>query len=243
MRTLIIVPSVKRLSAPDWLFDMNRQYDVLYVDYEASGHYKDYFPKSHSDWVHPQFSTLNIQGQKWAIVKVLLNDHYDVLDTYDQIGFWDDDLEANCEDINYSLVMAEMVGAKMWQMALTQESDCYYSILRENPAASLYRTNFIEIMAPFYHVSLLPRLKMLLNMYDVSTGWGLDIVAPYLFDTKPVVIHSKAITHPKKENSAYDKDAAVAEQHECYKAYRKLAEQFILHPNPETLGQQVYNVF
>lgn len=234
MKTLIVVPTAKISAVPEWMHSFDRNYDVLHVNYS------DEVMQEHT--TNRSYMVVNYKGQKWSIIKQLLRDRIDLLSGYDYIGFWDDDLEASVEDVNNSIVVAAAMSAKMWQISLTQDSDCFYPVLRKNIAVRLYRTNFIEIMAPFYHRSLLMRMKEFFDMYDVSTGWGFDLVGSALFETYPLVIHSYSIRHPHREvKNTYDQIAAFDEQVVCLQKFHNLKQQYGL--NEPSHNIKVINAF
>lgn len=207
-KTLIVVPTAKGSATPEWMYAFDKGYDILHVDYT------DNPIPPHT--TNREYMVLNYKGQKWAIVKQLLNNHMDLLKQYQYIGFWDDDLEANHIEIARSIIIADACGAEMWQMSVTEDSDCSYEILKQRNDIVLATTSFIEIMAPFFHHALLEDMRDLFNQYEVSTGWGFDIIAPYILRTDPLVIHSYAFRHPfRKNGSLYNKTAAVEESRVC----------------------------
>lgn len=227
--TLIVVPIGNPANVDRWVYDVDRNYDILHVNYNADQH----LSSEGND--NRFYRTRTIVGQKWQIIKTLLNDHMDLFEGYHYVGFWDDDLLGDALEINKAISLAKSVKAEMWQMAMTQDSDCSYDILKANSEISLSRSNFIEIMAPVYLGTHLEKIRDFLNLYEVSTGWGFDFVAPCLLNTAPVVIHSHTLKHPKRDTpSAYDKQAAMLEQQECLRAFR---EQ---HPGYPEIGHVEY---
>lgn len=147
-------------------------------------------------------------GQKWQLVKNILSS----IDykKYEYIGFFDDDLITSCDDINQSIILAKERNLKLFQLSVTHDSDVFYPILRKNDSLVYSLTNFIEIMGPFIHTSLIPICMDLWNRYDIVSGWGFDKVLCDLTKTNAAVIHKYSMYHPQK-NSSYDKKNAFEE--------------------------------
>lgn len=211
MKSLIICPSGNPVPKQDGFDNENhwrytdrgsRNYDTLIVSY--------------NDFVHPEntYDTITkMKGMKWSIVKALLPT-IDI-SQYEYIGFVDDDLLMTIDDVNFSLGFAGESGAGIFQLSTSPGSDSYYRLLHQNHLLSHSITNFIEVMAPFIHVGLIPTLTEFWNMYDINTGWGFDLVLSDITQTYPMVIHERSMIHPKKEVSDYDKNPAMMEQIEC----------------------------
>jgi hypothetical protein len=153
-------------------------------------------------------SLIKKSGQKWELMKDLLSS-FDY-SKYEYIGFFDDDLITDINSINKSLSLAKQKNLKIFQMSMTHDSDVFYPILRNKPSASYSKTNFIEIMGPFIHSSLIPLVLDLWSRYDIVSGWGFDKVLCALTKENAAVIHECQMYHPKKESS-YDKTKAFAE--------------------------------
>jgi len=147
-------------------------------------------------------------GAKWKLAK----DYIKKIDyeKYDFIGFLDDDLIIDIENINLSLQLAKENNFKLFQMSVTQDSDMFWPILVNKPGVKYTKTNFIEVMAPFIHSSLIPICIELWEKYDIESGWGFDKVLCDLTKEDAHVIHSSQMYHPKKPSS-YNKSNAFAE--------------------------------
>lgn len=152
-----------------------------------------------------------MKGMKWAIAKQLLK----TIDytQYEYVGFLDDDLLITRDSLNKSLGIAAATEAKIFQISVDKDSDCSYNILYQNENLIFSETNFVEIMAPFIHTSILPTVQKFWDKYDINTGWGFDSVLCNIVNEKALVIHSHNMIHPKKLVSDYDKAPAFVEQH------------------------------
>lgn len=205
MRNLIICPVGNPLTFDDrfdkdnhWRFTkQERNYETFVIQY---GKFK---PEDSSyDMLAEQ------RGQKWALVK----EYIEKIDykKYEYIGFFDDDLITDIQNLNNAFKFATENNLKLFQMSVTDDSDVFYPILRNKPGVRYTKTNFIEVMGPVIHTSLIPLCIELWNKYDVSTGWGFDKILCDLTKTDAAVIHTSQMYHPRKESS-YDKSAAFSE--------------------------------
>jgi hypothetical protein len=201
-KSLIICPSGNpipedadfwRCNHPDRLYETHV---VCYNDFETD-------PKSY-DQLH------KLKGMKWSIAKQLLK----TIDytQYEYVGFLDDDLIITRDSLNKSLQIATALEAKIFQISVDKDSDCSYNILYQNDNLAFSETNFVEIMAPFIHTSVLPIVQKFWHKYDINTGWGFDSVLCNIVNEKALVIHSHNMIHPKKPVSDYDKAPAFVEQ-------------------------------
>lgn len=148
------------------------------------------------------------KGFKWTLTKEYLK----TIDytKYDYIGFMDDDLITDIGNLNRAISLATEKDLKLFQMSVTIDSDMFWPILINKPKVKYTKTNFIEIMGPFIHTSLIPVCQELWDAYDIYSGWGFDKVLCDLTKTDAAVIHCSQMYHPKKISS-YDKSDAFAE--------------------------------
>jgi len=208
MKSLIICPVGNPITFDDrfeknnhWRYCKdNSLYDIMVVQY---GNFE------------PEKNTYNFllkeKGQKWELMKKIVSAiEYE---NYEYIGFFDDDLIVDSFSIDESLKFAKEKDIKIFQLSMTKESDVFYPILRNDKDLKYAKTNFIEIMGPFIHKSLIPICLELWNKYDIVTGWGFDKILCDLTKTDAFVFHQYSMYHPKKE-SAYDKTKAFTEMDE-----------------------------
>lgn len=205
MRNLIICPVGGPLSfdprfknEEHWRYTTpNRKYETLVFQYS------DYVPEEGT------YDTLIKQvGFKWSLSKEFLK-KIDYT-KYDYIGFLDDDLITDVENINRALDIAKSNDLKIFQLSVTQDSDMFYNILKNQPGEVYKKTNFNEVMGPFIHTSLIPICQELWDQYDIYSGWGFDKVLCDLTKTEAAVIHASQMYHPQRSGN-YDKSKAFAE--------------------------------
>lgn len=167
---------------------------------------------AYSDFL-PEPNTCDIlikdKGFKWSLAKKYI-DSFDY-EKYEYIGFMDDDLVTDIQNMNRALTMAKENNFKIFQMSVTKDSDEFYPILRNKSDIKYSITNFVEVMGPFIHTSLIPLVKEFWEMYDIYSGWGFDKVICDITKTDAAVIHSCQMYHPKKQISEYNKTNAFDE--------------------------------
>jgi len=205
MSNLIICPVGSPLTFDD-RFDKNNhwRYNKRHRMYET-------YVFKYSDF-EPELDTYDIltveKGFKWSLAKKYLK-HLEY-QRYEYIGFLDDDLITDIDNINRALTIAKECDLKLFQMSVTRDSDMFYPILRNQRGVKYTKTNFIEVMAPFIHSSLIPICLELWNEYDIYSGWGFDKVLCDLTKTDAAVIHASQMYHPKRSGN-YDKTFAFRE--------------------------------
>jgi hypothetical protein len=205
MRNLIICPVGSPLTF-DSRFDEYNHWRYLKTDknYEVIVfQYSDYVPETGTyDMLIKQ------SGFKWSIVNKFLRD-FDYTQ-YNYIGFFDDDLITDIDNLNRAFDIAYKNDLKVFQLSLTNDSDVFYPILRHKEDVKYTKTNFIEVMGPILHSSVIPVCLELWEKYDIFSGWGFDKVLCDLIKEDAAVIHASQMFHPKKVSS-YDKTKAFAE--------------------------------
>lgn len=220
MRNLIICPVGNPITFDDrfdkdnhWRFTKdNRLYETLVFQYS------DFVPE---EGTYDQL--IKQPGFKWSLSKEWLK-KIDYTQ-YEYIGFLDDDLITDIESINESLKLAKERDFKLFQLSVTQDSDMFYSILKNQPGLKYTKTNFNEVMGPFIHTSKIPACQELWDKYDIFSGWGFDKILCELIQDDAAVIHFKQMYHPKRSGN-YDKSKAFAEMDELlYNVFPKLMKE------------------
>jgi len=177
----------------------NRLYETMVFAYS------DFRPEMDS------YDILTLQkGFKWSLSKDWLCNNKIDYSKYEYIGFMDDDLITDIDNVNRALTIAHESGSKIFQMSVTKDSDEFFPILRNKSGIKYTKTNFVETMGMFIHTSLMPTVLEFWNKYDIYCGWGFDKVLCDITKTDATVIHKSQMYHPAKPSS-YDKSAAFAE--------------------------------
>lgn len=183
-----------------WRFNYNnRQYETVVYQY------KDFPIESLSyDHIH------SASGFKWQIARKFMNE-FDY-SNYEYIGFMDDDLITDYQSINRALDIAREHEFKLFQLSTIAGSESTHHILHQRSGIKYSTTNFIEGMGPFFHISLMPKLKKLFEYHEFKSGWGLDTIYSPIMKEKAAVIHEVSMYHPSKP-SYYDKIEAFQEMY------------------------------
>lgn len=156
--------------------------------------YSEYFPEENT-----YDQVIQKTGFKWTIAKEWLK----TIDytQYEYIGFMDDDVVTDIQNMNRAIFLAREKNFKLFQMSMTEDSDCFWRILKHKEQVKYTITNFIEVMGPFIHTSLIPICMELWDAYDIYTGWGFDKVLCDLTKTDAAVIHECQMHHPKRTST------------------------------------------
>jgi hypothetical protein len=215
---LVIVPVgspvdkfVKQVNHPmpienHWRWTKNdRNYSILAVQYG------DFEPEEGA-----YDALLKISGFKWTIAKELQK-HLDYTD-WEYVGFYDDDVILDYSAMNYSFDLAASKEFKAFQISLSPGSESQYPCTRYNPSLKYSYTNFIEIMCPVFHKSVINKAMRLAHSYDIFCGWGFDYVMAEYLDIKPAIIHEVHMFHPPRPDtgSGYDKTKAFNEMYNLF---------------------------
>jgi hypothetical protein len=204
-KSLIICPVGNPMTFDDrfdknnhWRYcNENRLYETAVIVYN------DFLPETNSCDI-----LIKDRGMKWDLSKKYIESlNYS---EYEYIGFFDDDLITDIHNVNLALTIAYQSNLKIFQMSMTHDSDVFYPILRNKPGLKYTKTNFVEVMGPFIHSSLIPSVLELWNYYDIYSGWGFDKVLCGVTKCDASVIHSCQMYHPQKVSS-YNKSDAFKE--------------------------------
>lgn len=148
---------------------------------------------------------------RWLAIKEILNETEE-WKRYEYIGFFDDDLASDIDNINAAIQVAKDNNLKIFQPSLTQDSrSAHFATLGNQPGVLYTTTQMNEIMCIFIHSSLIPELKELLNSYGVWAGWGIDFTIGPWTNVHPAVIHTSKIFHPPDNGSTYSFERAMTE--------------------------------
>jgi hypothetical protein len=220
MRNLIICPVGNPIAFHDkfdkdnhWRFTKeNRLYETMVFAYS------DYLPETDTyDILHKQ------KGFKWSLAKEWFCEGKIDYTQYDYIGFMDDDLVTDIENMNRAITIAKETDSKIFQLSVTQDSDEFFPILRNKIDVKYTKTNFVETMGMFFHSSLMPTVMDFWNRYDIYCGWGFDKVLCDITKTDATVVHKSQMYHPSKVSSYIKSDAFI----EMDKVLYQITPQFM----------------
>ncbi|WP_305989271.1 hypothetical protein [Roseibium sp. MMSF_3544] len=178
-KTLILVRTNGQSSAIRWLEDRNiqNQFCVRY------SYYGDELSKQNVDHYY--------SGGKWSGIFDFFEANK-VLNEFEYFWFLDDDIESTPENALLFQRTAIEHGFKLAQPALLPDSFFAHSITLANPQFKFRRTNFVELMMPWMHRSVLTRVLPLFK--DRHAALGLDLFWHQLTDdpTNDVAIVDEA---------------------------------------------------
>lgn len=180
--------------------------------YDSSNHWRYTKPERLYDTVVYQYRDTIIEpdtydhlrqakGFKWQIAKQFLHE-FDY-HGYEYIGFFDDDVITDIQNVNLAIETAHHRGFKLFQMSMKAGSESSHGILRQDIGLEYSRTNFIEGMGCFFHISLIPILLDFWKLHDVKTGWGFDVLFSPITKEQGAVIHQATMFHPPANFNGY----------------------------------------
>lgn len=216
MKNLIFVPT-----------GHERLYDP---DYDYSNHWMMRVPNRFYETHACVYNNFNIAtdtcdrvsyniGYKWELVYNFLQTMD--LTSYTYIGFFDCDIVTDVANINKALQIAKTNHLMLFQMSMNPKyPTASFPYLTQDNTKNLVTVPTMEVMGPFIHTSLIPKLKEYMDFQlsidpkkNIKYGWGLQLVLSIILNCKPVVIHSCSMLHKPylQPWQTYDYDDAFEE--------------------------------
>lgn len=180
--------------------------------YDSFNHWRFTKPERLYETVVYQYKDLNIEpftydykyehkGFKWQIAKHFLNTFS--YQNYEYIAFFDDDVITDIANVNKAIEIARENNFKLFQMSMYKGSESSHPILHQDNSLIYSRTNFIEGMGCFFHISLIPVLLDIWKLHEFKTGWGLDVLFSPITKEQGAVLHEVSMYHPPSNYSGY----------------------------------------
>ena len=170
----------------------NRLYEtVLY-------RYKDDFTPEENTY---DYISWNNKGFKWQIAHKFLEE-FDWTD-YEYVGFFDDDLISDIDNVNRAIQLAYDKKVKLFQLSTLKGSESSHRILHQRDDLEYSITAFIEGMCNFIHTSCIPTLLNLWKFHDFKSGYGFDVIQTKILKEKAMVVHSASVYHPPATFKGY----------------------------------------
>ncbi len=163
-KALVVLQAGRGSIADQWFVDQGRDWDLLVNYYDALGcspHFGDYvcFQK----------------GTKFTAMWVLYNRFRHVLERYEHVLFFDDDIETSVHDLNRLFAACREHGLDLAQMTLSADSSCNWAELFSQHGKTGPRdVSAVEIMMPVVSRRALDWIAPTFGQ-SVS-GFGLDLV-------------------------------------------------------------------
>ena len=167
-RNLVVVRAGKDSLHPKWLprDGAERRFDVLVSCYQD-----DCLERYGGT---PGVSAVYCPGGKWDGLYRTLCDMGAELDRYDFVWLPDDDIETTAEDIAGLFEAMRETGLKVGQPSLTPDSYFTHFLFIHCPGIAVRWTNYVEIMVPCLHRSVLK--EILPDFRATMSGYGFDYV-------------------------------------------------------------------
>jgi len=181
-----------------WRYSDGSVYEV------ALARYKDFDPEPNSY----QYLLDYRRNEKWVMVKQFL-DNFDY-SNYDYISFFDDDIWMSQDDLTSMLQFARNHNMKIFQPSLREASKSNHPITNQDKNLLYTRTNFVECMCPFFHISVIEKFKKLWDYHVFFSGWGLDCILHDALKEDCYIIHKYSMYH-KPAASTFDRRQAHME--------------------------------
>lgn len=174
-------------------FDTNPNFDLLIFDYSGATSLSinavdnaDFLLSKKTE----NKGQVYLQIEKYLLENKALN--------YSFIGIMDDDLLFKISEFNYMLQVANLHDLHVFQPAIARDS--YYSHRKcvQQPGQFITNTDWVEMMAPFYHIDLFHAAAAYFPL--VNSGQGIDkFLMPCLQIihkmTNTAIIHVAMIKH------------------------------------------------
>ena len=168
-------------------FREHRLFDVALNDYSGKGSVLD-----GAEW---KFSK---PGHKWPCINAILQE---LPVRYEYYAFIDDDISISTDALNTLFLIGYALQLQLYQAALSDDSICAYSVLKQRQHSYIRPTGIVEIMMPVFSKNA---LDICAHTFSKSeSGWGLDLIWPdYLEHTGLAVVDVVVAKHLRPINSA-----------------------------------------
>ena len=142
------------------------------------------------------------KGVKWPALTALAHEHTQFLSEYDYVGLIDDDVRATATDWNGVFRMGRMIGADVFQPALTVNSYLNWSHMRrdDDPQVVARTVGMVEQMAVIFSRQAFARV--IGTFAKNITGWGMEAYwLRRLPGCRAAVIDGYAVQHTRMGGS------------------------------------------
>lgn len=163
-RSLVVVRAGRDSLHPSWLdADRRARFDLLVARYEPGPSVGD----------RPGHMEVAIPGAKVAGYADLFRARPELLEEYDFIALFDDDLSISAREIERLFEVGATYGLDLFQPSLSWTSYFTYAAFLNSPGVRLRFANFIEMMCPVFRASY---LRKALPLFALGFETGIDLV-------------------------------------------------------------------
>jgi hypothetical protein len=200
-RNLVIVRAGRHSRHPEWTPRPGEQtFDLLVAAYEER-------PNAPDEW------SVLVPGSKVTGYFRLLTTFPELLERYDYIALFDDDLVTTAADLDRLFEIGRRHDLDLFQPALTWDSYFSHAALLQNRGGYLLRfTNFVEMMCPVFSAAYLARA---LPVFGLGYETGIDLVWSRFGDAphfRVAVVDAVAVTHTRPVGTTKTRQGFAADE-------------------------------
>lgn len=147
---------------PNWLQDDQPNFD-LFLSYfgDEADRYKE-----QATFYEQQ------KGGKWPKIGELIDQYWELINTYDAVWFPDESVLANAKTINRLFALFDGHQLSLAQPAFSLDSFFSQAVLLRKKACHLRYVNFVDVTAPIMSQAALKKTKATFS--ESPSGWGLN---------------------------------------------------------------------
>jgi hypothetical protein len=196
MKNLIISPTGQNSYVKEWVKG-NINFDLVLLCYEND-------EKICEDFIKYTPLVYMGKGEKYHLIKSFIINNIDFVSSYDYVWLPDDDVSISTDDINKLFKTAKNFDLWLCQPSMTG----YVSHEITKPVKNniLRYTNFVEVLAPLFHVDTLMKVY---ETFDLNySSWGYDYLWPFLLNypkDKIAIIDDITMEHTKPVGHNYSR--------------------------------------
>jgi hypothetical protein len=208
---LVIVRAGRGSLHPGWVEgNSEAEFDLLIATYE------DGIPTVERN----QCATILVPGPKIAGYYEIFRQHPELLERYEAIALFDDDISTTKQDIGRLFSIGQKYRLDLFQPALSWDSYVSYGATLANAKFRLRYTNVVEMMCPVFSTK---HLKRVLPLFGLGYETGIDLLWTRVTDTPwfryaivddVVVKHTRPVGTTKTQqgfgqNERYDQQVQI----------------------------------
>jgi hypothetical protein len=173
--------------------DAQRDFDLLIFDHSAKAPIEQVH---HLQPEHYISTRTENKGQVFYEVYKYLYPNNE--ERYEYIGVLDDDIYTSYSDLNKLIFIGKLNGLDIFQPSITHDSFFDHRQFTHKPGYQIQKTNWVEIMFPFYKETLYKAAGPYFN--ETITGQGIDVyLMPAMQQvyglTNTAVVHALQVKH------------------------------------------------
>lgn len=167
-KNLVIVRAGRSSLHPRWLDGVGKpEFDLLVAAYEKDASCR------------PDQLSMFMPGKKISGYYEVFQQRPELLEQYDYIALFDDDISATKQDIGRLFAIGQEYRLDLFQPALSWDSYFSYAATLANARFKLRYTNIVEMMCPVFCAKL---LKRALPLFGLGYETGIDLLWTRLTD-------------------------------------------------------------